>query len=394
MFVDLPAAPRGLAHLWDVSVGERVGAMMDGRTKVAFVYRSPDTSTFRYRVANLVEAINSDPDPAVRAGWFSEEDLRSIWHLIPQLDVIVVTRFPYGAALHDLITRAQRSGVRLVFDCDDLVFDVRYAATVMDSLGRDPDVSAEWDVWYAYMGRLHTSMSACSGALTTNTTLRRRLTDHFDEADIRVVPNVLNREQQEFSLRLLEAKQASGWRRTGPVMIGYFSGTPSHVRDFAIAAPSLARLLAEDPGVSLRVVGFLDDLGDLEEFEERIEFLPFMHYVDLQRAIAQVEVNIAPLQHNVFNNCKSDLKYFEAAVVGTWTVASHTPSLDAAIDDGETGRLARAHEWDDALREAVALARDTAAYAQRCDLAAAKAHSRWAWDAVRIPARQALTSSR
>ena len=88
-----------------------------------------------------------------------------------------------------------------------------------------------------------------------------------------------------------------------------------------------------------------------------------MHYVELQRSIAEVEVNIAPLQHNAFNVCKSDLKFFEAAVVGTWTVASHTPSLDAAVDDGVTGRLARDHEWDGALAEAVDLARDTERYA-------------------------------
>ena len=100
-----------------------------------------------------------------------------------------------------------------------------------------------------------------------------------------------------------------------------------------------------------------------------------MHYVELQRSIAEVEVNIAPLSHTAFNICKSDLKFFEAAAVGTWTVASHTPSLDDAIDDGVTGRLAKAHEWDDALREAVALARDPQAYADRVTPAAEKAHS-------------------
>jgi len=36
-----------------------------------------------------------------------------------------------------------------------------------------------------------------------------------------------------------------------------------------------------------------------------------------------VEIVIAPLQENVFTNCKSELKYFEAAIVGT--IPSYSP---------------------------------------------------------------------
>jgi glycosyltransferase involved in cell wall biosynthesis len=204
------------------------------------------------------------------------------------------------------------------------------------------------------------------------------------------VPNVLNRAQQAYSRELLDAKTAHGYRRSGPVTVGYFSGTPSHVRDFAIAGPALARLLDEDDDVSVRIVGYLDDLGALEPHRERVEFQKFMHYVELQRSIAEVEVNIAPLSHTAFNICKSDLKFFEAAAVGTWTVASHTPSLDDAIKDGVTGRLAKAHEWDGALREAVELARDPAAYAAQVGPAAELAHRRWAWDSVAAPLTAAL----
>ena len=49
------------------------------------------------------------------------------------------------AALRELVQSAERHGVPLVFDCDDLVFDVRFAELVMSSLGKDVDVNAEWD---------------------------------------------------------------------------------------------------------------------------------------------------------------------------------------------------------------------------------------------------------
>lgn len=388
MFTDLPEAPGEVRDLWDSSMAERVGTMLDRPNRVAFVYRTPDTSTFRYRVANTVDALNH-ADASIGAAWFCDDELRALTRIVPELDVIVVARYPWNAALRELVQCAERHQVPLVFDCDDLVFDVGFAEVVMSSLGKDSDVNAEWDVWFAYMGRLRASLDVCRGATTTNPVLARQLSAYVEDAPA-IVPNVMNRAQQAYSRELLDAKVANGWRRSGSVTFGYFSGTPSHVRDFAIASPALARLLDEDDDVSVRIVGFLDDLGALEPHRERVEFQKFMHYVELQRSIAEVEVNIAPLSHTAFNICKSDLKFFEAAAVGTWTVASHTPSLDDAIDDGVTGRLAKAHEWDAALREAVTLARDPRAYAERATQAAEVAHRRWAWDSVAEPLARAL----
>ncbi|GAA5123407.1 hypothetical protein GCM10023339_43250 [Alloalcanivorax gelatiniphagus] len=390
MFAELPAPTGPMPVLWDSTITQRVGRLLDGDVKVAWFYGQPDTSTFRYRVANVVEAVNSEPGGSMSAGWFSDDDIPAILPLVAQLDAIVLVRHRYGGNVRRLAATAARAGVPLLFDTDDLVFDTRYADLVMDSLGRDTTVSLDWDVWFSYMGRLDATLRLCTGAFTTNDTLRAALGQRLPMDEVHVVPNVLNRAQQDYSRILWEAKETGGYRRSGPVTIGYFSGTPSHVRDFTIAAPALARLLERDADVAVRIAGFLDDVGPLEQFRDRIEFVPFMHYIDLQRSIAEVEVNIAPLQHNAFNVCKSDLKFFEAAVVGTWTVASHTPSLDAAITDGVTGRLARDHEWDGALAEAVSLARSPERYAATMSVAAEQAHRTWAWDSVAGPVREAV----
>jgi hypothetical protein len=54
------------------------------------------------------------------------------------------------------------------------------------------------------------------------------------------------------------------------------------------------------------------------------------------RLIARTEVNIAPLLDNVLTNCKSELKYFEAAVADTITIARRTRFLTRS----KTGKLA------------------------------------------------------
>ena len=52
---------------------------------------------------------------------------------------------------------------------------------------------------------------------------------------------------------------------------------------------------------------------------------------------------------NDFTNCKSELKFFEAGLVETTTIASPTCTFKKAIIDGENGFLAEADEWYDKL---------------------------------------------
>ena len=76
--------------------------------------------------------------------------------------------------------------------------------------------------------------------------------------------------------------------------------------------------------------------------------------MNLQRLVGEVEINLAPLQDNPFTDCKSELKFFEAAAVGTLSIASPTFAFRAAIAHGSNGFLAPAHRWLDTLREAIA----------------------------------------
>lgn len=380
MFNLLPAAPILGSVPWDVSLEKRTTALFSRPQRVVWLYNTPDTSTFRYRVFNMVEALQADPGKRIGATWFSGDELDSIIPFVSELDVIIVARFCYGAALHRVIARALRFGVRIVFESDDLVFDIDYVRIVIESLGQDAEESRVWESWFAYIGRLNASLKLCDGGITTNDYLASRMKNALNGKSVAVIPNFMNRQQQAYSEALLSAKQESGWHRNGDITIGYFSGSPTHNRDFAVAAPAIARILKKHPDVRLRVVGFLDETGPVGAYRDRVEILPLMNYISLQRAIAEVEINIAPLQDNVFTNCKSELKFFEAAAVGTWTIASPTSTFRNAISNKVTGRLARAHEWDAALEEALELARDPKAYATCANEAAQRTYKTYGWD--------------
>src|SRR5262249_61039712 len=122
--------------------------------------------------------------------------------------------------------------------------------------------------------------------------------------------------------RAPRAHAAAGFHGRGGLPFGFFSGPPSHNRDFEIISGVLRRLLADDPRLHVRVVGYLDLKGELRHYQDRIERHPLCDFLNLQRLIGSTEVNLVPLQDNTFTQCKSELKYFEAGLVGTVTSSS------------------------------------------------------------------------
>ncbi len=337
---------------WTQPFEDRLAALLrPAAQRVAYLYEKPDTSTFRYRVFNMVQVLADAPDCA--AAWFTRAEIPRLLPLLDRCSALVVCRTRYDEAVGALLSRARSLGVECIFDCDDLVFDPDYVHLVLHTLDQ-PLYDRAWDHWHAMVGRISATLRRCDRAIVTNDFLAARLRACMPGMDVRVIPNFLERSQLDLSFRCHEAKLANGLARDGRIHIGYFSGTPTHARDFAIVAEALASLLRDDPRVVLRIVGFLDPSGPLAEFAARIERFPLQDYLSLQCLIAAVEFNIVPLQDNDFTNCKSELKFFEAAIVGTTTLASPTHAFRAAIRHGETGFLVPSYAWPVALRDAIA----------------------------------------
>lgn len=380
VFRDLVPAPLPYAAPWEAQpLASRLDVLRRGRPRIAWLYERPDTSTFRYRCLNPPATLAA-ARPDIGAAWFEHADIPSLALELPELHALVISRVRYDRAVARLIARAEAAGVRVIFDCDDLVFDSRYVHLILDTLDQDTAPPEAWDFWHGAIGRLEATARLCRFGISTNGFLAEKMGGVLGGTDIRIIPNYFEREQEEVSRRLLAAKRARGFRGDGTLTVGYFSGTPTHNKDFMVAAPALARLLEADAQINLRVVGFLDRTGPLGRFSHRVEIIPLQDYLNLQRVIAEVDLNIAPLQDNVFTNCKSELKFFEAAAVGTWTIATPTFTFRRAIRDGVTGQLARAHEWDAALHQAVALLRNPDRYLPVAEAAAAEVYARYGWD--------------
>ncbi len=157
----------------------------------------------------------------------------------------------------------------------------------------------------------------------------------------------MNREQIAASEVYIRNKT----RKDKNFVIGYFPGTKTHREDLKLALPQILEFLKKHDDAILRIVGFMTLDKDAKEMEiqGKIQFLPFTDFRRLQKLMAEVDVNIAPLIASDYTNCKSELKFFEAAIVETTVLASPSYAFSQAIQDGVNGFLVQPEEWYDKL---------------------------------------------
>ncbi|WP_250440117.1 MULTISPECIES: glycosyltransferase [unclassified Caballeronia] len=390
MFNSVYEKPLHYAHPWDLNFERRYEALMKRPRRVAYFYEKPDSTTFRYRVFNMSQALEADTVADVSASWFFREDMPHMARIVDRVDALVFCRTHFSPSIGALIDRARRRGVRVLFDVDDLVFDTDYVHLILSSLDQDANNESALNGWFASIARQGTLLKMCDGAIVTNAFLGDRIRAFAPSLPVSTVPNFLNRDQQAISERMFEQKQERDFESSQPFHIGYFSGTPTHRRDFDIAAPALARLLRDDSRLRLLIVGALESAAILKPYKHRIDRYPLQDYMNLQRLIARTELNIGPLLDNPFTNCKSELKFFEAAITGTVTIASPTYAFRQAISDGVTGLLSRSHEWHTKLERAVELLDDRQRYANMSVAAYEHARNVYGWNRQTAAIQRAL----
>jgi glycosyltransferase involved in cell wall biosynthesis len=379
MFVGIAPAPDYVVP-WLSSLDHRLRRLAAQPRRIAYFYEYPDASSFRYRVFNPCLTLAANPACETSGMWFCHRDLHADDSFVDVADALVICRTRYNAGVARMMARARARRIPVLFDCDDLVFDTGRVHLLMDSLDLEQSKEAVWDGWFASTARIGATMRLCDAVITTNRYLAERVREFEPRLRTAIVSNYLNPDQQELSQGYHRAKKDSNWARDGRIHIGYFSGSPTHARDFAIVAPAIRRLLARDPRVVLRIVGFFDFGQELRRYRDRIEVYPLQDFLNLQRLISEVEINIAPLQDNAFTNCKSELKYFEAAICGTITLATPTFAFRNSIAHGRTGFLVQSHAWDLALEEALAIVEDKSRYEAIATAASDHVQAAYGWN--------------
>ena len=269
-------------------------------------------------------------------------------------DLVILHRVAWSPRIRDVVELAHSRGLPAVFETDDLIFapELYDRIAFLDTLTPDAAQRFRADL----VGQAQT-FARCDCVLTS--------TEYLAEAAARrgkpayVQRNAASAEmvaaaEGAYALRqarLADAKAGETPALQSPVVIGYFSGTGSHNRDFSVVAPVLAELMGVYPHLWLHISGHLEIGGALLAYTDGIRRAPFVDWRELPNLVAQIDINLAPLElDNPFCQAKSEIKYSEAALVGVPTVASPTQAYAYAVEDGRTGFLAATpDEWRRAL---------------------------------------------
>lgn len=362
----IPPITKPNVEPWLLPLQQRTGMVREasraGKKVALMMYRAADTSTFRYRCYNVMQYTESSE--RWQTVYFYRDEEEVFLSLLPLAALCILARLKWDHGVDGIAVRAHELGIPLLYDIDDYVCDIKYLKTVTNTLGVPFPGEVHYDFWFADISRLEAAAALCDGFLTTNDYLGGMLSAKFGKP-YRVIRNTLNREQLLVSGQCLRHKDRAFFKK--PFTIGYFSGTPSHINDFRTVAPELAMLLDEFPELRLSVVGFMEFPEYMKKHLDRgqVTFTPLVDFLELQRLIAGVDVNIVPLVQNAFTNCKSELKFFEASVVGTVTVAAPIYTYRTAIRHGENGYLCEQGEWYGCLKNLYLDRRNTAPVVER-----------------------------
>ena len=254
-------------------------------------------------------------------------------------DVVVLQRdFPADlAAYEQILAVAHREGKPVILELDDLLFE----------LPEDhPDRQT---------GRYAKALLPILQALTEVdlvTVATRPLYEYVLPYNPKVVvlPNYLNDDL---------------WRLRPPVplvvqkdtvVIGYMGGI-THVPDIDMIVPALLDLDRRHPGKLLFRFWGVQPPGALR-WKQNVQWSAadsptypgFAEYFQRQTA----DIVIGPLRDNLFNVCKSPIKYFEYSALGIPGVFSRIAPYSSVIVDGFNGLLASSlSDWTEALNRLI-----------------------------------------
>lgn len=329
---------------WEKSLPSRIRHLVTSqKQKVAYFYEKPDSSTFRYRVYNMCQSLEESQQWT--GVYFFEHEIPEVSLYLNEISVLILCRTRWSLPFDQLIEKANQKNIPVLFDIDDLVFNLDKVPLVMNTLNT-PFKEETTAHWFSYVSRLWQLGKKCKATIGTNDYISHHLKMTFNTPSYSLC-NFLNQEQIQASMPLFQQPSKN---RT--FTLGYFSGSPSHANDFAKIAPEIAEILSEFPEIHLEVGGFMEFPSFMKSFikNKRITHSSFVDFITLQTKISKVDINLVPLIDNEFTQCKSELKFFEAAIVGTVTLASPTHVYKENIEHAKTGYLCEEGDWYETIK--------------------------------------------
>lgn len=256
-------------------------------------------------------------------------------------DVVIFYRVPAVREVIKAIAQVNLSGRLSIYEIDDLLFDPIYPPSI-DTYGSAVSLD-QYAGLMRGMSLMRAAAKLCRVGMASTVPLQEWLAPVVRSGQCLLHRNGLDSANAVTPSR---AKQVDPDR----INIFYGSGTKAHNSDFIeLALPALEKILAREPRARLIVAGYLElPKSFTETFADQLVRLPLTRDVAVYYGyLALADINLATLLSEPITDCKSELKWFEAAWYGVPSVVSDTRNYLDVVKGGEDGLIAKTpQDWE------------------------------------------------
>jgi glycosyltransferase involved in cell wall biosynthesis len=291
----------------------------------------------KYRVLQKLEILD---ELGIGSNYSYWNDVPRSLNLMQTASAAIIYRVPANETFWSYLKEATRLGMSIGYDIDDPIFDSelynRNRNLDFLSLEEKRRLVSDSDGYLK-------AVRACD-FLITSTPGMVDLACRYYKGPIYLWRNAVDKETLHSAGCAVSARPA---RSENTVTIAYISGSRAHEADFREVESALYAAMKRHRSLRLLVIGHLNIPEALRTFADRIECQQFSSYDQCLTKLARADINIVPLLNDPFNNCKSAIRYLDAASVSVPTIASAVGDFVNVISDETNGLLARDRdEWD------------------------------------------------
>ena len=290
------------------------------------------TNSYRFRIKHQMEQLKSS---------FIESDECMCSNLESSMilcyRVIILFNCPWKKNIEEAISLAKKLNKKVLFDIDNLFFDPKYKDMISYSkifLQNNLD-----DNEVILIGK---TLKFCDGVITTTEALAKELKNFV--LNVFINHNVAGEEMWKLSQNILINMNDKKIKEK--IVIGYLCETNSPDQELKMIKSVLIKILHEYKNVQLLILGQNEMENFLNDFDEQIIKITSKDWRKLFEMIINVDINIAPIESNIFNEVKSENKWIEASLFKIPTIASNFGVFKNIIIHNETGILcSNISEW-------------------------------------------------
>ena len=244
-------------------------------------------------------------------------------------DVVVVQRIlPFLDVLRE---KCEKYDIKLVYETDDDLLDVE-----------------ENSPSYEYVNRVSESIKNFIDASDVITVSTPTLASKFDKNKTVVISNY-------YVNTVFDIKEDI--KTEGKLKLGYY-GTLTHSKDLFLIKNVILRL-KEKYDFDFEIIGGFNASDNVDEnWFKSIELPPnnmdFKKFMGWLSKTVDWDIAVVPLEDSPFNQCKSELKFIELAILGLPGVYSNMCVNNGIVKDGYNGFLAgNDDEWFEKIEKLI-----------------------------------------